>query len=88
MPLASVHEVLRLQRRVVAGLERVTAPILVAHGAHDQTANPRDAQVILERVSSVRKETLILEESAHVCPVDRDGPALAAAAAEFLTQSM
>ena len=88
MPLASVHELLRLQRRVESGLERVTAPILIAHGAHDRTAHPGDAQLIHRLVSSPCKKTLILEDSAHVCPVDCDGPALATAAVEFLTRGM
>ena len=86
MPLASVHELLRLQRRVRSGLARVTAPILVAHGALDRTANPDDARAIVDAVSSVQRELLILEMSGHVCPVDFDGPALAGATAEFLTR--
>ena len=86
MPLASVHEMLRLQKRVQAGLERVTAPILIAHGALDRTAKPANARAIFDRVSSVEKQTLVLEASGHVCPVDFDGPALAAASAEFLTR--
>jgi len=86
MPLASVHELLHLQRRVKSGLERVSAPILVAHGALDRTANPANAQEIFDCVSSAVKELSILEASGHVCPVDFDGPALASATAEFLTR--
>ncbi len=40
MPLHALHELQRLQRRVRPRLARVTAPILVAHGAHDRTARP------------------------------------------------
>jgi len=83
MPLTSVHELMRLQRRVREALPRVRAPLLVAHGAHDRTANPADARAILERVASPKRELLWLEDSGHVVPVDRDGPALAEAAAEF-----
>ncbi len=86
MPLAAVHEMLRLQQRVKRGLERVSAPILVAHGALDQTANPANAQEIFDRVSSAVKEISILEASGHVCPVDFDGPILATRTAEFLTR--
>ena len=46
MPLASVHELVRLQRRVQAGIERVFAPILIAHGALDRTANPANARLM------------------------------------------
>jgi carboxylesterase len=86
MPLAAVHELLRLQRRVRAGLSRVTAPILVAHGAHDTTAQPGDARVILDEVASGVREFVMLESSAHVVPVDRDGPRLALSVAEFFAR--
>jgi carboxylesterase len=84
MPLASVHELLRLQRRVRLVLPRIATPILVAHGLHDHTASPEDAQEILRSVGSEVAEWLPLEASAHVATVDHDGPRLAQAVAEFL----
>jgi carboxylesterase len=84
MPLASVHELIRIQRVVRATLSRITAPILVAHGAHDVTANPRDARRIYERVASTEKELALYEASGHVVTVDRDGADLADRVAEFL----
>jgi esterase/lipase len=69
---------------VRAVLPRVAAPLLVAHGAHDRTAHPDDAREILARVASVEREHLVLEASAHVVPVDRDGARLAAAVVAFL----
>lgn len=84
MPLASVHQLMRLQVRVEACLPRVTAPLLVAHGAHDATANPADARLIHDRVGSRERGLLLLEDSGHVVPVDHDGPRLARAAVEHL----
>ena len=86
MPLRSVHELMRLQRRVRAALGRVRAPIFVAHGAQDRTAHPDDAQEIVESVSSPEREHLLLASSGHIVPVDRDGARLAAAAATFLVR--
>jgi carboxylesterase len=86
MPLASVHELQRLQRVVRKGLPRIECPILVAHGAHDTTADPRDALAIVARVSSDVSEQLSCESSGHVVPVDVDAVALAERAAEFLTR--
>jgi len=86
MPLASVRELQRLQRHVRAILGRVTAPILVAHGARDETANPADARRIMKRVASQERELLILPDSGHVVPVDHDGPRLGRAASEFLAR--
>ena len=84
MPLASVHELMRLQRRVRGRLARVRAPILVAHGRLDTTANPSDAERIGREVGSEIKQILYCERSGHVVPVDYDGQQLASAAAEFL----
>jgi len=86
MPLAAVRQLQHLQRLVRGALGRVTAPLLVAHGAHDSTADPADSKEILDRVGSRESEHLILEDSAHVVPVDRDGPRLAAASVDFLTR--
>ena len=86
MPLNSVHQLQRLQRRVRPQLARITAPILVAHGVHDRTANPRDALEIRDSVSSEIREYLLLAASGHIVSVDFDGPALAQAVAEFLVQ--
>ena len=86
MPLAAVHELQRLQRRVRDCLECVTAPILVAHGAHDRTARVADSRRIVESVASEECELLILDESAHIVPVDHDGERLAEAAAEWVAR--
>jgi len=86
MPLNSVHELQRLQRLVRPRLAQITAPILVAHGVHDQTASPRDAVEIRDSVSSEVREYLLLAASGHIVPVDFDGPALAQAIAEFLAR--
>ena len=86
MPLASIHELMRLQHRVRGGLDRVTAPILVAHGVLDRTAKPSDACEIAGRVASEERELLWLPNSGHVVPVDHDGPALAEAVTLFLTR--
>jgi len=84
MPLASIHELLRLQRRVRALLSRIEAPLLVAHGALDRTAHPDDAQEILRGVASVEREHLCLPASGHVVPVDVDAADFVAAALRFL----
>jgi len=86
MPLASVHELIRLQRLVRRRLSRVSAPILIAHGAHDRTARPSDARTIHASVASSERQLLELEASGHVASVDYDGALLARASAEFLNR--
>lgn len=46
--------------RVRRGLGRVTAPILVLHGARDRAVHPDNAWDILTRVSSTRRELHLL----------------------------
>ena len=84
MPLAAVEQLIRLQGEVIAHLHELSAPTLVAHGAHDRTANPRDAQRIHDAISSELKELLILPDSGHVVPVDHDWETLAERASTFL----
>lgn len=84
MPLASVHELMRLQRVVARQLKQITQPILIAHGALDHTANPRDAHTILAEVNSGLRELNIYENSGHIVPVDLDRDVLAADVGDFL----
>jgi len=86
MPLASVRQLQKLQHRVRTALPSVTAPILVAHGRLDGTADPADAREIADRVASQERELLVLPHSGHVVPVDHDGPELGRAVSEFLTR--
>ena len=83
MPLRSVNELIRLQRRVEVDLASISAPILVAHGAHDSTAHPSDAHRIAGEVSSLERRLMLLPRSGHVVPVDYDGPLLSTAIADF-----
>ena len=86
LPMASVHHLMVLQRRVRASLARVRAPILVAHGLLDASVDPADARQIAGEVSSPERELLFLPNSGHVVPVDHDGPELARATVDFLTR--
>ena len=88
MPLASVHELTRLQGEVAAGLGRVEAPALIAHGAHDRTANPLDAQRIHDGLGSPIREMMRCPDSAHVVPVDHDGGLLAERIADFMVERL
>ncbi len=83
MPLASVHELVRLQRVVRRLLPGIKCPSLVAHGDHDRTADPRDAERIRSAVSDSKAELLRFDRSGHVVPVDFDGPRLALAIRDF-----
>ncbi|MGH0037093.1 MAG: alpha/beta hydrolase [Myxococcota bacterium] len=82
MPLASVHQLVRLQRWLSPRLSEIRVPTFVAHGVHDRTARPRDARAIHEAIAG--SELLMLERSGHVVPVDYDAPVLAERITRFI----
>jgi carboxylesterase len=86
MPYDAVRELIRLQREVVQELDAIRAPILVAHGVHDETALPSNAARIFEGVGTAAsdKRLMMFERSGHVVTVDYDGPELARRAVRFL----
>ncbi len=84
MPLASVSQMIALQKEVIRDLSRVRAPILIAHGRLDRTARPRDAHRLHANVGSVEKRLLWLPRSGHIATVDYDAPVLLRAATDFL----
>lgn len=84
IPLAGVHELIKMQSVVRRALPKIIAPIFVAHGALDRTSNPLDARTIFSEVNASERALHICERSGHVVTVDHDGPALAIALADFL----
>lgn len=83
LPLASVHELIKMQKVVRQGLPKITAPVFVGHGALDRTANPRDAREIFAEVNASERALHIGHRSGHVVSVDHDGPEIATAIADF-----
>jgi carboxylesterase len=84
MPLASVHQLVRFQRWLAPRLAGIRVPTFVAHGVHDRTALPRDAETLHRTIRG--SELLWLERSGHVVPVDYDAPLLAERVGAFLAR--
>jgi carboxylesterase len=84
LPLAAVAQLQQLQRRVRGDLGQIACPLMVAHGAHDTSADPADSRRIFDSVRSRERRHLLLADSGHVVPVDHDGPRLAEEVARFL----
>lgn len=83
MPLASVHQLVRMQRRVFARLGEISTPLFVGHGALDTTAHPDNAYDIISRVGSGDRELHRYPRSAHIVPVDHEGEILSTRVADF-----
>jgi carboxylesterase len=84
MPVASIHEIVKLQEHVRPRLPGITLPLLVAHGAKDRTANPRNASAIFSAINSGERALFKAASSAHVISVDYDAAEVARAVGDFL----
>jgi carboxylesterase len=69
-PVRLFCEMRHLIRRCIRNLARVKAPLLVVQAKNDDVTGPRNAQVILDRVASRRRELLELSESFHLVCAD------------------
>ena len=86
MPLAAVHQMLRLAAEVRAGLPRVAAPVALIFSRIDPTVPPRNADLILGSLPPGERELYWLERSAHVLPVDVEQALVAQKVVEFFAR--
>ena len=72
-PPGAAIQFLALLRSVRAGLDRVTAPVLLIQSRGDHIVPPGNAPLIYAQlVNSDRKELIWLEESGHIATIDCD----------------
>lgn len=83
MPLAGVRQFVRLQRQVRNNLRKVTSPILMIQGGHDNIAPPWNAGIIEKGISSDVVDIVNYSRSGHIVPLDWDGQEMALQIAEF-----
>ena len=72
VPTRATYWMLRFVRRVRGELHRVRAPLLVMHSRNDHTADPSNADLIYNGVSSEDKDIVWFDRSYHVITVDFD----------------
>jgi carboxylesterase len=85
-PLKAAYSLSRFWRLVAADLPKVTAPVLVLHSAEDNVVHPRNAALVLARVSSADKAEVVLPESYHVATLDNDAELIFAQSAAFVAR--
>ncbi len=69
-PVRLFCEMSHLIRKCKQALPRVVSPVLVVQAEHDDVTSPRNAQYILGRVGSERRELLLLKNSYHLVAAD------------------
>jgi carboxylesterase len=82
-PIQLMCEMHHLIKACMRALPRVKASILVVQAEHDDATGPRNAEFILNRTSSRRKELLRLQNSYHVVTADLERARVAAAMQAF-----
>jgi carboxylesterase len=86
MPLASVIELVRLQRTVRAELARVEQPALLLHGRHDHSVPVSQLDELRAGLGSSQVEAHVLERSWHVITTDVEREEVGRLAADFLAR--
>jgi carboxylesterase len=69
-PVRLFCEMRHLIRMCKERLSRVASPVLVVQAENDDVTSPRNAEFILERVASARRELLLLKNSYHLVAAD------------------
>jgi carboxylesterase len=69
-PVRLFCEMRRIIKRCKRALPQVSTPLLVVQAEHDDVTGPRNAQFILERVASSRRELVLLKQSYHLVSAD------------------
>jgi carboxylesterase len=72
LPTSAVYSMFRFLQTVRPRLKDVRAPTLIIHSRNDHTANPDNAPLIYDSISSEDKKIEWLERSYHVITIDYD----------------
>jgi len=86
-PLSWARELRLLSRESLAVASRVRTPTLILHGGRDQTAASQGSRILAGRLGSPIVDLRFFPESGHVLPIDRDGPVVCDAVADFFARA-
>lgn len=86
LPTSSIHQVVRLGRRVERDLPRITTPTLVLQGRHDDVVLPASAELTIRGLGSRDKQLAWFERSGHQLAVDVEGAQVRACVADWIAQ--
>ncbi|MBN1282358.1 MAG: alpha/beta fold hydrolase [Proteobacteria bacterium] len=86
IPTRAIFEIEDLQREVFADLSKITNPVLLLHGGHDEVAPLRNVELVKNNLSSDIVETVILPNSRHVLTMDYDRDSASKAVVDFFNR--
>jgi len=88
LPANFLYQTILLGRSVVRRLSEISSDLLLLHAADDETASPRNAQVVYDAVSSQHKRKIMLGDSYHLITLDNERDIVARETIRFFQQSI
>jgi carboxylesterase len=84
IPVRAISQLRKLMKRTDAELPALSLPLLVMASLHDHTVRPSNAERIMRRAGSERKDLVRLGNSYHVATLDYDAETIRDRTLEFL----
>jgi carboxylesterase len=85
-PTTAGFELYRLQRLVRKDLAKINQPALIFQGVHDQTIEVKSAEIVYQEISSLQKELIYLQDSAHCIILDKEFDFVVEKSLQFLAK--
>jgi len=70
VPLAAVHQLVRMMRHLEDDLPQVACPALIMRGAHDHIVPAANAPHVMARIGSTDRRLVVMRRSSHVMTLD------------------
>jgi len=83
-PIACLYQGHLLARTVKKELHHVKSPIIILHSSNDDMASRKNAEYVFERIASLNKYLVILEDSYHMITIDQEKEKVAQEVIGFL----
>ena len=83
-PMTGIYELLKLSKVVIKNLKEIETPILLIHSKEDDLTSVKSAEVVYNKISSKKKEKIILYDSYHMVLYDNEKEFVFNKALEFL----
>jgi carboxylesterase len=88
LPAKHLYQSLQLIKEAKEYLSDVTADALIIHAIDDETASPKNPEIILARIKSETRRVIWLGNSYHMITVDNEREVVANEVCNFLSQAI
>ena len=88
LPARHLVESLRLIKETKEGLPSINSDVLIIHAIDDETASPKNPDLILASISSETRRMIWLGNSYHIITVDNEREIVANETVSFIAQSI